>query len=125
MELPAEQMVVEEKAEAPKKRRSVADFATQVVKDTKGTLKRMRRPKSTATIATSPPPVEESSSDKPEEKPSEPQPRTPWIDPSDMKGPVEDEEDKTLHMGRPPGAAPRSNLAAFFWSRLELVSISI
>ncbi|KAF9635648.1 hypothetical protein BFW01_g6543 [Lasiodiplodia theobromae] len=118
-------MVVEEKAEAPKKRRSVADFATQVVKDTKGTLKRMRRPKSTATIATSPPPVEESSSDKPEEKPSEPQPRTPWIDPSDMKGPVEDEEDKTLHMGRPPGAAPRSNLAAFFWSRLELLKTSL
>lgn len=147
--------MVDGKVQAPKERRSIGDFAAQKIKDAKGSFKRrMRRPKSTTTIATSPPPVEtspppveessppveESSpealrSDKPEENPPEPLPQVPLLDPQDKDEPIEDGEDKeepvedgedgVLFRGRPPGAPQRSNVAAFFWSRLELVSISI
>lgn len=120
MELPAEHIIIDGRAQGPEKQGSIADCATQAVKDIK----------TSTTMATSPLPVEESSpealrADRPEEKSSEPQPRTPWFDPSDKEEPVEDGEDGVLFRGRPPGAPQRSNLAAFFWSRLELVSISI
>lgn len=117
----------------PKKRRSVADFAAQVVKDPKGTWKRIRRSKSTATIATLPLRAERPSPEalrqhNPEETPYEVnsgEPRAPWIDPSDMKGPEEDkreQENEVLSGGRMQGAPQLSDPAISFWSRLELVS---